>query len=61
MELLAKMIISEINKLSVNGLLKWLYGKEIWIEDGKITGFILENGKLYKEIPAQTANPSGDE
>ena len=34
----------------------------LYIEDGKITGFSnRDNGKLYKEIPTQTANPSGDE
>lgn len=34
---------------------------ELWIEDGKITGYVEETtGKLHKEIPTQTANPSGD-
>lgn len=34
----------------------------LWIEDGRITGFTNDDEKiLYKEIPTQTANPSGDE
>lgn len=33
----------------------------LWIEDGRITGFTNDNDKiLFKEIPTQTANPSGD-
>ena len=33
----------------------------LWIEDGKVTGYVDETtGKLHKEIPTQTANPSGD-
>lgn len=33
----------------------------LWIENGRITGFTNDDDKiLYKEIPTQTANPSGD-
>lgn len=32
----------------------------LWIEDGRITGYQKWDGKLHKEIPTQTANPSGD-
>ncbi len=61
MELMTKLIVSELNKLQIGSILKFVSGKEIYIEDGKITGFILENGNSYKiKIPTQTANPSGD-
>lgn len=58
-------LISTLNKLSV-GALKNMTSEpntlRLWIENGRITGFMNgDNMKLYKEIPTQTANPSGDE
>lgn len=57
-------IISMLNKVSVSALCNMTAAQNtlrIWIEDGRITGFQNgDGGKLHKEIPTQTANPSGD-
>lgn len=60
-----KELISVLNKLSIGSLQNMTIGSNtlrLWIEGGRITGFMNgDNGKLHKEIPTQTANPSGDE
>lgn len=57
--------IEMMNQLSIEAL-KNMTGEpntlRLFIKNGRIRGFQNgDNGKLYKEIPAQTANPSGDE
>lgn len=58
-------LISILNKLSICALQNITSSPNtlrLWIENGRITGFMDgDNGKLHKEIPTQTANPSGDE
>lgn len=60
-----KELISTLNKFSIEALQNMASGSNalrLWIENGRITGFMNgDNGKLHKEIPTQTANPSGDE
>lgn len=57
--------VSMLNKLSIGTLHNMTSEPNtlrLWIENGHITGFMNgDNGKLHKEIPTQTANPSGDE
>lgn len=57
-------IISMLNKLSVSALCSmttYPNTLRLWCEDGRIAGFQNgDDGKLHKEIPTQTANPSGD-
>lgn len=57
-------IIPMLNKCSIGALQKMTSRPDtlrLWIENGRITGFMDgDSGKLHKEIPTQTANPSGD-
>lgn len=56
--------ISALNRIPVvllRNTLSPYTPNSLWIEDGKIKGTVSETtGKLHKEIPTQTANPSGD-
>lgn len=58
-------LISALNRLSVGALQNMTSNPNtlrLCIENGRITGFMNgDSGKLHKEIPTQTANPSGDE
>lgn len=57
--------VTELNRLPIES---WLYMTKnfcelrLWIEDGKITGYMHgDDGKLMKEeIPAKTGNQDGD-
>lgn len=57
-------IIPMLNNLSIGALQNMTAAPNtlrLWCEDGRITGFQNgDDGKLHKEIPTQTANPSGD-
>lgn len=57
-------IISTLNRLSISALCNMTTHPNTlrpWCEDRRITGFQNgDDGKLHKEIPTQTANPSGD-
>lgn len=58
-------LVSMLNKLSIGALQNMTSEPNtlrLWIENGRISGFMDgDNGKLHKEIPTQTANPSGGE
>lgn len=58
-------IIFVLNKISVCALRNMTIkpnALRLWIENGRIAGFMNgDSGKLHKEIPTETANPSGDE
>lgn len=56
-------LIKALNRLPTDALQRMTSPPntlKLWIEDGRITGFIGDGGKLHKEIPTQTANPGGD-